>query len=154
MTNLLHIKCRLFKLQQQTYPFKFPSPENIKFMSVHHTQKTIWRCAYFSTNFYLIISFFNIPHHLPNFLSHDIKNVIFFQNCVNLLRSDYGSCSETCLISLDNENWGVDIKGEEVTGTEEELNSQPEGFQTTKAEPEVSFVTLWQAFYSCVMVAV
>lgn len=57
-------------------------------------------------------------------------------NCVNLLRSDYGSCSETCLISLDNENWGVDIKGEEVTGTEEELNSQPEAFQTTKAEPE------------------
>jgi hypothetical protein len=45
-------------------------------------------------------------------------------------------------MSLDDEKCGVGIKGEEVTDTEEELNPQPEAFQTIKVEPEVSFVTL------------
>jgi hypothetical protein len=45
-------------------------------------------------------------------------------------------------MSLDDEKWGVGIKGEEVTDTEEELNLQPEALQTIKTEPEVSFVSL------------
>ena len=65
-----------------------------------------------------------------------------FQNCVNLLRSDSGSCSETSLMSLDGEKWGVGIKVAEVADPEEELNPQPKAFQTVKAEPEVSFVCL------------
>ena len=68
--------------------------------------------------------------------------MIFFQICVNLLRTDSGSYSETSLMSLDDEECGVGIKVEEVTDTEEELNPQPIAFKTIKAEPEVSFVTL------------
>jgi hypothetical protein len=45
-------------------------------------------------------------------------------------------------MSLDDEKWGVGIKVEEVTDTEEELSPQPKAFQTIRAEPEVSFVTL------------
>jgi hypothetical protein len=45
-------------------------------------------------------------------------------------------------MSLDDEKWGVGMKGEEVADTEEELNPQPKAFQTIKAEPEVSFVCL------------
>ena len=56
-------------------------------------------------------------------------------------------------MSLDDEKWGVGMKGEEVADTEEKLNLRPKAFQT-KAETEVSFVSLWQAFCSCVMVAV
>ena len=57
-------------------------------------------------------------------------------------------------MSLHDEKWGVGMKGEEVADTEEELNLRPKAFQTIKAEIEVSFVSLWQAFCSCVMVAV
>jgi len=45
-------------------------------------------------------------------------------------------------MSLDDEKWGVGIKGEEVTDTEEKLNPQPKAFHAIKAKPEVSFVTL------------
>jgi hypothetical protein len=61
---------------------------------------------------------------------------------VNLLRSDSGSCSETCLMSLDDEKWDVDIKVEEVTDAEAEVNPQPKAFQTINGEPEVCFVSL------------
>jgi len=45
-------------------------------------------------------------------------------------------------MSLDDEKWGVGIKVEEGADTEGELNPQPKAFQTIKAEPEVSFVSL------------
>ena len=45
-------------------------------------------------------------------------------------------------MSSDDEKQGAGIKVEEVTDTEEELNTQPKAYQTKKAESEVSFVTL------------
>jgi hypothetical protein len=45
-------------------------------------------------------------------------------------------------MSIDDAKWGFGITGEEVADTEEELNPQPKAFQTIKAEPEVSFVSL------------
>jgi len=65
---------------------------------------------------------------------------MFFQNCVNLLRSDPGSCSETCLTSFDGENQVIGIEVEEVTNTEEEGDPQPVTFQTIRTEIEVSFM--------------
>jgi hypothetical protein len=45
-------------------------------------------------------------------------------------------------VSLDDEVWGVGIKVEEDTDSEEELNKQPAACQTIKDEPEVSVVSL------------
>ena len=44
--------------------------------------------------------------------------------CVDLLRIDPGSNSETCLLSLDGENHGTGVKVEEVRDTEEEEDPQ------------------------------
>jgi len=67
---------------------------------------------------------------------------MFFQNCVNLLRSGPGSCSETCLMSFDGENQVIGIKGEEVTDTEEEGDPQPVTFQTITTKSGVSFMSV------------
>ena len=68
-------------------------------------------------------------------LSHDFKGVMFFQKCVDLLRSDPGSCSETCLMSFDGENQVVGVK---VEGEDPEAIT----FQTIKTESEVSFMSV------------
>lgn len=65
---------------------------------------------------------------------------MFFQNCVDLLRSDPGSGSETCLMSFDDENQVIGIKVEEVTDTEQEGDPHPITFQTVRTESEVSFM--------------
>jgi hypothetical protein len=72
-------------------------------------------------------------------LSHDFMSVIFFQNCVDLLRSDPCSCSETCLLPFDGVNHVTGIKVEEVADTEEEGDPQPVTFRTIRSESEVSF---------------
>jgi hypothetical protein len=51
-------------------------------------------------------------------LSHDFKSVVFFQNCVDLQRSDPGSSSETCQLSFDGENHVTGIKVEEIADPE------------------------------------
>ena len=73
-------------------------------------------------------------------LSHDFKSVMFFQNCVDLLRSDPGSCSETCQMSFDGKNQVIGIKVEEVADAEEEGDPQPITFQTIGTESEVCFM--------------
>jgi len=82
-------------------------------------------------------------------LSHDFKGVMFFQNCVDLLRIDPGSSSEMCLMSFDVENQVIGVKVEE----EGEGDPQPITFRTITTESEVSFMSLWWAFYRCVMEA-
>jgi hypothetical protein len=57
-------------------------------------------------------------------LSNDFKSMMFFQNCVDLLRIAPGSSSETWLMSSDDEKQVIGIKVE-VTDTEEEGDPQP-----------------------------
>ena len=75
-------------------------------------------------------------------LSHDFKGVMFFQNCMDLLRSDPGSCSEMCLVSFDGENQIIGIKVEEVTDKEEEGDPHPITFQTITTKSEVRFMVV------------
>jgi hypothetical protein len=58
---------------------------------------------------------------------------MFFQHCVDLLRSDPGSGSEMCLVSFDGENQIIGVK---VEGADPGLIT----FQTIKTESEVSFM--------------
>ena len=67
---------------------------------------------------------------------------MFIQNCVALLRSDPGSCSETYLLSLDGENRGTGVEVEEVADTEEEGDPQPITFRKIATESEVSFMSV------------
>jgi hypothetical protein len=64
------------------------------------------------------------------------------QNCVDPLRSDRASCSETCLRSTDDGNEIVGVKVEEASGIKEEELPEPIPFRTIKTEPEVSFVAV------------
>jgi hypothetical protein len=75
-------------------------------------------------------------------LSPNFKRLMFFQNCVDLLRSDPGSGSEMCLMSFDGENQVIGIKVEEVVDTAEERDPHPITFRTIKTESEVSFVSV------------
>ena len=75
-------------------------------------------------------------------LSHDFKGVMFLQNCVDLLRSDPGLCSETCQLSFDGENQVIGIKVEEVADTKEGGDPQPVTFQTVRTESGVSFMSV------------
>jgi len=75
-------------------------------------------------------------------LSRDFKVVMFFQNCVGLLRSDSDSCSETCQLSFDGENQVIDVKDEEVADTEEDGDPQSITFRTVRTESEVSFMSV------------
>jgi hypothetical protein len=64
------------------------------------------------------------------------------QNCVDSLRSDRISCSETFLRSSFDGNEIVGIKVEEATGIKVEEHPEPIPFRTIKTEPEVSFVAV------------
>jgi len=75
-------------------------------------------------------------------LSRDFKGVMFLQNCVDLLRSDSDSCSETCQLSFDGENQVIGVKDEEVADTEEDGDPQSITFQTVRTESEVSFMSV------------
>jgi hypothetical protein len=57
-------------------------------------------------------------------------------NCVDLLRSDSDSCSETCQLSFDGENQVIGVKDEEVADTEEDGDPQSITFQTVRTESE------------------
>jgi hypothetical protein len=48
-------------------------------------------------------------------LSYGFSSVMVLQNCVDSLRSDRVSCSETCLRSSDDGNEIVGAKDEEAT---------------------------------------
>jgi hypothetical protein len=54
------------------------------------------------------------------------------QDCVDSLRSDPVSCTETCLRSSDD--------GNEIVGIKVEKHPEPIQFQTIKMESEVCFV--------------
>jgi hypothetical protein len=64
------------------------------------------------------------------------------QNCVDSLRSDPVSCSETFLRSSDDGNEVVGVKVEEVTGIKVEEHPEPILLRTIKTEPEVSFMAV------------
>ena len=53
-------------------------------------------------------------------MSHDFKHMMVSQNYVDILRSEPGSCTETCLKSVDDVNQVISIRVKEVIDTEEE----------------------------------
>ncbi len=67
--------------------------------------------------------------------------VMFFLNCVDLLRTDPDSCSETCLIFNGGENHVIGIKVKEFTDIEEEGDSHTIKFCT--------LMTKWGKFRLC-----
>jgi len=65
--------------------------------------------------------------------------IVVLQNCVDLVKAEPGSCSETWLKSSHGENLVIDLKVEEDTD-EEEVYPLPMVFAAVKSESEVSSV--------------
>jgi hypothetical protein len=71
------------------------------------------------------------------------NDVLILQNCVNLLKVEPGSCSDTCLPSSHNENQVIAIKVEEGSvGEQEEKDPLPVPFTPMNPEYDVSFVCI------------
>jgi hypothetical protein len=73
------------------------------------------------------------------------NNVLILQNCMDLLKVEPGSCSETYLTSSHNANHAVDIKVENCSvgeGSEEEEDPLPIPFTPMNPEYDVSFVCI------------
>jgi len=65
--------------------------------------------------------------------------IVVLQNCVDFVKAEPGSCSETWLKSSHDENLVIDVKVEEDTD-EEEIYPLPMVFAAVKSENEVSSV--------------
>ena len=71
------------------------------------------------------------------------NDVLILQNCMDLLKVELGSCSDTCLTSSHNENQVIDIKVEEGSvGEREEEDPLPIPFTPMNPEYDVSFVCI------------
>ena len=74
------------------------------------------------------------------------NDVLILQNCMDLLKVEPGSCSETYLTSSHNENQVVDIKVEDSSvgegDEEEEEDPLPIPFTPMNPEYDVSFVCI------------
>jgi hypothetical protein len=67
------------------------------------------------------------------------NDVAILQNCMDLMKVEPGSCSETCLTS-SHENRVIDIKVEEGSNAEEEEDPLLIPFTPIKSEYEVSVI--------------
>jgi hypothetical protein len=70
------------------------------------------------------------------------NDVLILQNCIDLLKVEPGSCSDTCLTSSHNENKVLDVKVEDCSVGEREEEEDPLLTTFTPMNPEydVSFV--------------
>jgi len=70
-----------------------------------------------------------------------VNDLLILQNCVDLLKVEPGSCSETCLTSSHTENQVVVVKVEDSSvGEGEEADPLLTPFTPMNPEYDVSFV--------------
>ena len=81
-------------------------------------------------------------------VSHNVEGLAGLQNCMDILKSEPGSCTGTGQMSSDDGNQFVDIKVEDVTDIEEEEDPWPETSTGIKTEPAVSFMSLFIQVYA------
>ena len=79
---------------------------------------------------------------MMNKVSRNVEGVVGLQNCMDILKSEPGSCTGTCQLSSDDGNQFVGIKVEDVTGVKEEMDPGPATSTGIKTEPAVSCMSL------------
>ena len=72
--------------------------------------------------------------HVRTEHSHDFKNVVFLQNCVDV----HGSCTETCATLSGNGNQFLFVNIHEVSDIKVEEDPEPTASPLIKTEPAVS----------------
>jgi hypothetical protein len=85
---------------------------------------------------------------MMNKVSRNVEGVVGLQNCMDILKSEPGSCTGTCQISSDDGDQFVGIKVEDVTDVKEEEDPAPATSTGIKTEPAVSCMCV----YVCVCV--
>jgi hypothetical protein len=73
------------------------------------------------------------------YYSHYFKSMVVLQNCMDVLKPEHGSCSNSSLTSFHGANEITGIKVEEVTDITEEENQESVTPEVLKMEPDVSF---------------
>jgi hypothetical protein len=72
-------------------------------------------------------------------ISHDFDDMVVLQKCMNMLKIELGSHTETCLTSSGDGNHVFGIKAEEVADIKEEDDPGPTTSAAIKTEPVVSW---------------
>ena len=80
-----------------------------------------------------------ILFHVMRYYSHCFKSLVVLQNCMDLLKPEHGSYSDSSLTSSHGGNEISGIKVEEVTDIAKEENQESVTPEVLKMEPNVSF---------------
>jgi hypothetical protein len=75
-------------------------------------------------------------------IMHNIEGCVALQNCMDMLKSEPGSCIGTCQKSSDDGNHFVDIKVERITDIKVEEDPGPATSIGIKPEPAVSCMSV------------
>jgi len=78
---------------------------------------------------------------------HNFEGCVVLQNCMDILKSEPGSCIGTCQKSSDDGNHFVGIKVEEVTDIKAEVDPGPTTSIGIKTEPAVSCMSVCIQIY-------
>jgi hypothetical protein len=78
---------------------------------------------------------------------HNFEGCVVLQNCMDILKSEPGSCIGTCQKSSDDGNHFVGIKVEEVTDIKAEVDPGPTASIGIKTEPAVSCMSVCIQIY-------
>jgi hypothetical protein len=76
-------------------------------------------------------------------VNHHSDGLVVLQNCLDIVKSEPGSCTATCLMSYDDGNQVVGIKVEHDTDIKLEEDPGQTTSTAVKTEPAVSCTSVW-----------